>query len=151
MQGRHDITRRRSRVDEAGVVVWWRLQHVRALGRTAPGGGGESWGDSAGGEPRKTPCVYESNRVRCPRHRRTALPCKHSQLIRCSGKQAGRACARVSLCRAAGCLHEDRNAIDAQARETVRLAVAAQHLATDRELQASPIAMEGSGGGKAEP
>jgi hypothetical protein len=47
--------------------------------------------------------------------------------------------------------HEDRNAIDAQARETVRLAVAAQHLATGRELQDSPMAMEGSGGGNAEP
>jgi hypothetical protein len=39
----------------------------------------------------------------------------------------------------------DRNQIAEQARETVRLAVAAQCLATDRELQASR--MEGSGGG----
>jgi hypothetical protein len=47
--------------------------------------------------------------------------------------------------------HGDRNEIDAQARETVRLAVAAQNLASDRELQDRPIAMEGSGGGKTEP
>jgi hypothetical protein len=46
--------------------------------------------------------------------------------------------------------HGDRNEIDAQARETVRLAVAAQHLATDRELQDRPTATEGSGGGSAE-
>jgi hypothetical protein len=39
----------------------------------------------------------------------------------------------------------DRNEIAAQARETVRLAVAAQRLATDRELQAGRV--EGSGGG----
>jgi hypothetical protein len=42
----------------------------------------------------------------------------------------------------------DRNEIAAQARETVRLAVAAERLATDRELQASQ--MEGSGGGNDE-
>jgi hypothetical protein len=42
----------------------------------------------------------------------------------------------------------DRNEIAEQARETVRLAVAAQRLATDRELQASRT--EGSGGGNDE-
>jgi hypothetical protein len=42
----------------------------------------------------------------------------------------------------------DRNEIAVQARETVRLAVAAQRLATDRELQAGRL--EGSGGGNDE-
>src|SRR5262249_39046626 len=42
----------------------------------------------------------------------------------------------------------NRNDIAAQARETIRLAVAAQRLATDRGLQAGRIEeMEGSGGG----
>jgi hypothetical protein len=36
-QGWHDGNRGRTRIDGAGVVVWWRLQHVRALGRAAPG------------------------------------------------------------------------------------------------------------------
>ena len=47
-----------------------------------------------------------------------------------------------------GVYNFERRTIDAQARETVWLPVAAQHLATDRELQARPIAKEGSGGGK---
>jgi hypothetical protein len=51
-----------------------------------------------------------------------------------------------------GVYNVERSTIDAQARETVGLPVAAQHLATDRELQDRPIAKEGSGGGKnAEP
>lgn len=41
----------------------------------------------------------------------------------------------------------DHNEIAAQARETVRLAVAAQHLATDRGLQDTRLETEGSGGG----
>jgi hypothetical protein len=41
----------------------------------------------------------------------------------------------------------NRDDIAAQARETVRLAVAAQRLATDRGLRESRIEMEGSGGG----
>jgi len=45
---------------------------------------------------------------------------------------------------------KDRTQIAAQARETVRLAVAAQRLAEGRGLQESRVAMEGSGGGKGE-
>jgi hypothetical protein len=44
--------------------------------------------------------------------------------------------------------HVDRQRIAAQARDTVRLAVAAQRLANDRALQGSPAGTEGSGGGK---
>ena len=44
----------------------------------------------------------------------------------------------------------DRKDIAAQARETVRLAVAAERLATDRGLQAGRFEMEGSGGGNEE-
>jgi hypothetical protein len=43
--------------------------------------------------------------------------------------------------------HGNRNEIAAQARETVRLAVASQRLAADRGLRADRIVMEGSGGG----
>jgi hypothetical protein len=45
---------------------------------------------------------------------------------------------------------KDKIEIAAQARETVRLAVAAQHLARDRALQATRVGEEGSGGGKGE-
>jgi hypothetical protein len=45
----------------------------------------------------------------------------------------------------------DHNEIAAQARETVRLAVAAQRLATDRGLQGPRMGTEGSGGGDEEP
>ncbi len=41
----------------------------------------------------------------------------------------------------------DRTEIAAQARETVRLAVAAQHLARDRAFQKARVGEEGSGGG----
>ena len=44
----------------------------------------------------------------------------------------------------------DRSEIAAQARATVRLALAAQHLAEDRAFQAR-LEMEGSGGGSGEP
>jgi hypothetical protein len=44
--------------------------------------------------------------------------------------------------------HADRHEIAAQARETVRLAVAAQHLAMDRGLQGTPLGTEGLGRGK---
>ena len=44
----------------------------------------------------------------------------------------------------------DRSEIAAQARTTVRLALAAQHLAEDRAFQAR-LEMEGSGGGRGEP
>jgi hypothetical protein len=47
--------------------------------------------------------------------------------------------------------HAAHNEIAAQARETVRLAVAAQRLATDRGLQGTRIGTEGSGGGNGEP
>ena len=43
--------------------------------------------------------------------------------------------------------HVDHNEIAAQARNTVRLAVAAQRLATDRGLQGTRLETEGSGGG----
>jgi hypothetical protein len=45
---------------------------------------------------------------------------------------------------------KDRTQIAAQARETVRLAVAAQRLAQGRALQASRVEVEGSGGGSGE-
>ena len=45
----------------------------------------------------------------------------------------------------------DRNQIAAQARETVRLAVAAQRLAQDRALQETRLEPEGLGGGRVEP
>jgi hypothetical protein len=45
----------------------------------------------------------------------------------------------------------DRTEIAVQARETVRLAVAAQRLAEERALQGTRIEAEGSGGGKARP
>ena len=45
----------------------------------------------------------------------------------------------------------DRNQITAQARETVRLAVAAQRLAQDRALQETRLEPEGLGGGRVEP
>ena len=44
----------------------------------------------------------------------------------------------------------DQNEITAQARETVRLAVAAQTLAEDRALLGARVVAEGSGGGNAE-
>jgi hypothetical protein len=47
--------------------------------------------------------------------------------------------------------HADRNQIAAQARETVRLAVAAQRLAQDRALQETRLEPEGLGGGRVEP
>lgn len=46
--------------------------------------------------------------------------------------------------------HGDRKEIAVQARETVRLAVAAQRLATDRRLQGTRVGTEGSGGGNGE-
>jgi hypothetical protein len=46
--------------------------------------------------------------------------------------------------------HAAHNEIAAQARETVRLAVAAQRLATDRGLQGTRPGTEGSGGGNEE-
>jgi len=45
---------------------------------------------------------------------------------------------------------KDRTEIAAQARETVRLAVAAQRLARDRAFQGARVEEEGSGGGKGE-
>src|SRR5262245_18429831 len=39
--GRHDGEASRISLDEAGVVVRWRLQRVRACGRAAPGTGAE--------------------------------------------------------------------------------------------------------------
>jgi hypothetical protein len=45
---------------------------------------------------------------------------------------------------------KDRTEIAAQARETVRLAVAAQRLAQDRAFQGARVEEEGSGGGKGE-
>lgn len=45
----------------------------------------------------------------------------------------------------------DRNQIAAQARETVRLAVAAQRLAQDRALRETRLEPEGLGGGRVEP
>jgi hypothetical protein len=44
----------------------------------------------------------------------------------------------------------DRSEIAAQARETVRLALAAQHLAEDRAFQGARVEVEGSGGGNGE-
>jgi hypothetical protein len=46
--------------------------------------------------------------------------------------------------------HTDRTEIAAQARETVRLAVAAQHLANDRAFQGARVEREGAGGGNDE-
>ncbi|HLH31255.1 MAG TPA: hypothetical protein VKY31_08635 [Terriglobia bacterium] len=46
--------------------------------------------------------------------------------------------------------HADRNGFAAQARKTVRLAVAAQRLAMDRGVQGTQIGQEGSGGGNDE-
>jgi len=47
-------------------------------------------------------------------------------------------------------LRADQNEIIAQARQTVRLAVAAQNLAEDRALLGARVVVEGSGGGNVE-
>jgi hypothetical protein len=61
--------------------------------------------------------------------------------------------ARDALLKTVGLWRERayRNQIVAQARETVRLAVAAQRLAQDRALQETRVEPEGLGGGRVEP
>ena len=85
-QGRHDGNRGPSRFIEAGVVVWWRLKHVRALDRSAPRPGGECRGLSIGLKSKQYTCVNQCWHVCAACCSGTALSRVHSKPVCAVGK-----------------------------------------------------------------